>query len=176
MIRLFPLAAGVPAVAVVELARALGASTDSLWLANGQGTAAPRLRLPLSSHVLSSGFGLRAEPLDQPSMPRPGGGGLSSANAAVTPFSPLGFAPAARGAMAPHDVPIFAAGDGIVKGAAPKGRSGNWIEIDHPANPLVYSALRRSQLRGPDLDRFRKLVAADLAERQRETSAVSAGL
>ena len=45
-----------------------GAARDSFWLASGQGTDAPTLRLPLSSYVLSSGFGLRVDPLDQPPM------------------------------------------------------------------------------------------------------------
>jgi murein DD-endopeptidase MepM/ murein hydrolase activator NlpD len=34
--------------------------------------------------------------------------------------------------VAPTGTPIHAAGDGIVKGAEPKGRYGNWIEIEHP--------------------------------------------
>ena len=131
--------------------------------------------------------------------------------------------------VAPYGAPILAAGDGIVKGAEPKGRYGNWIEIDHPGdlatvyghlssfapgiavgspvsqgelighigltgrttgphvhfevrfkgrpvNPMVYSALKHPQLRGADLDRLRKLVARNLAERERETKAALAGL
>ena len=131
--------------------------------------------------------------------------------------------------VAPYGTPIHAAGDGVVKGAEPKGRYGNWIEIDHPGdlatvyghlssfapgiepgkqvsrgdvigyvgltgrttgphvhfevrfkgrpvNPMVYSALKHPQLRGPDLVRLRAVVARNLAERDRETRAASAGL
>jgi hypothetical protein len=45
-----------------------------------------------------------------------------------------------------------------------------------PVNPMVYSALKHPQLRGPDLDRFRKRVARDLADREREAKTASAGL
>jgi len=131
--------------------------------------------------------------------------------------------------VASYGSTIHAAGDGVVKGAEPKGRYGNWIEIDHPGdlatvyghlssfalgigpgkqvaqgdvigfvgltgrttgphvhfevrfkgrpvNPMVYSALKHPQLRGTDLDRLRKLVARNLAERERETKAALAGL
>ncbi|MBS0541439.1 MAG: M23 family metallopeptidase [Proteobacteria bacterium] len=263
----------------------LGAAHDDFWLANGRGTAPPQLRLPLDTYVLSSGFGLRVDPLDQPpllaqgigldhtigknrtskghdgSLPPglvsgPGGGGLSGAPVNVaTPLGlSLGLAPgssttrlmtatrglgARHGAMAlhegvdlvaPYGTPILAAGDGVVKGAEPKGRYGNWIEIDHegdlatvyghlssfaagiapgtrvsrgdvigyigltgrttgahvhfevrfkgrPVNAMVYSALKPAQLRGPDLDHLRKLVARDQAERELEAKAqLSAGL
>jgi hypothetical protein len=40
---------------------------------------------------------------------------------------------------------------------------------------MVYSALKHPQLRGPDLDRLRKLVVRNLAERERETKVASAG-
>ena len=249
-----------------------GAAHDSLWLANGQEAAATRLRFPLSGYILSSGFGLRVDPLDQlpmlalsggsagwapmgkgparPALP-PGlaagpGGGLASVNAATPLGMSLGLAPGAasivrtpalRGVMAlhegvdlvaPYGAPIFAAGDGFVKGAEPKGRYGNWIEIDHPGdlatvyghlssfapgiaagtpvtqgqligyigltgrttgphvhfevrfkgrpvNPMVYSALKHPQLRGSDLDRLRKLIARNLAERERDIRAASVG-
>ena len=119
--------------------------------------------------------------------------------------------------------PIYAAADGVVMGAAPNGRYGNWVRIDHEGklstvyghlsdfapgieegahvsqgdligfvgntgrstgshlhfeilsngkavNPLVYPALKRAQLRGADLERFRKQVKRALAERDRETA------
>ncbi|MEI6203533.1 MAG: M23 family metallopeptidase, partial [Enhydrobacter sp.] len=238
---------------------------DSLWFADGQAAITPTLRLPLSGFVLSSGFGLRVDPLDQPPLvalgigppgglllgkgparaalppglvSRPGGGGLSFTTATPSLATSPTFTPAARGVMAlhegvdlvaPYGAPIFAAGDGIVKGAEPKGRYGNWIEIEHPGdlatvyghlssfapgigvgspvsqgelighigltgrttgphvhfevrfkgrpvNPMVYSALKRPQLRGSDLDRLRRLIAHNLAERERETGAASARL
>jgi len=130
--------------------------------------------------------------------------------------------------VAAYGTPILSAGDGVVKGAEPKGRYGNWIQIDHegelstvyghlstfapgiepgirvsqgeiigyigltgrttgphvhfevrfkdrPVNPMIYSALKRTQLRGADLDRFRKLVARNTADRDREAKLASAG-
>jgi murein DD-endopeptidase MepM/ murein hydrolase activator NlpD len=265
--------AGTKSAIALHRFRPSGAAHDALWLANGQGAVAPTLRLPLASYILSSGFGLRVDPLDQPPMisfgagpvaglplgkgptrqalppglvSGPGGGGLSSVNVATPLGMSLGLAPnpltprlpVARGVMAlhegvdlvaPYGSPILAAGDGVVKGAEPKGRYGNWIEIDHPGdlatvyghlssfapgiqagtpvtrgqligyigltgrttgphvhfevrfkgrpvNPMVYSALKRPQLHGRDLDRFRKLVARNLAERESETRVGAAGL
>ena len=253
--------AGKKSAIALHRFRPPSASRDSLWFADGQAAITPTLRLPLSGFVLSSGFGLRVDPLDQPPLvalgigppgglllgkgparaalppglvSRPGGGGLSFTTATPSPT----FTPAARGVMAlhegvdlvaPYGAPIFAAGDGIVKGAEPKGRYGNWIEIEHPGdlatvyghlssfapgigvgspvsqgelighigltgrttgphvhfevrfkgrpvNPMVYSALKRPQLRGSDLDRLRRLIAHNLAERERETGAASARL
>lgn len=260
--------------------RPLGDASDSFWLPGGQGAAAPALRLPVSNYVVSSGFGLRVDPLDQPPMlalgSRPVDGRaiglammgkgpptesalpstLGATGARVNEPTSLGLtmglAPTSsttrlmaatrglggfHGAMAlhegvdlvaPYGAPILAAGDGVVKGAEPKGRYGNWIQIDHegelstvyghlssfapgiepgtkvsqgdvigyigltgrttgphvhfevrfkgrPVNPMVYSALKRSQLRGADLDHFRKLVARNLADREREAKVASAG-
>ena len=259
--------------------RPLGASSDSFWLAGGQSAAVPALRLPVSNYVVSSGFGLRVDPLDQPPMMALGGGpvvgqaigqamvgkgptagalppALGAAGARLnepTPFGlAMGLAPTSsttrlmaatrglggfRGTMALHEgvdlvaaygTPILAAGDGVVKGAEPKGRYGNWIQLDHegelstvyghlssfapgiepgakvsqgdiigyigltgrttgphvhfevrfkgrPVNPMVYSALKRTQLRGADLDRFRKQVTRETAERDREAKVASAG-
>ncbi len=261
--------------------RPFGAPHDSFWLANGQGASPSELRFPLPSYVVSSGFGLRVDPLDQPPVfalsagaaigqqlgkgPTRAGGlppGLGSGSGLMSPATmatPLALAPGAwaprvtpnrvvtapralggsvGGVMAlhegvdlvaPYGTPIHAAGDGVVKGAEPKGRYGNWIEIDHPGdlatvyghlasfapgiapgkqvsqgdvigfigltgrttgahvhfevrfkdrpvNPMVYSALKPPQLRGRDLDHFRKIVAHDLADRDREAKVASAGL
>jgi murein DD-endopeptidase MepM/ murein hydrolase activator NlpD len=43
--------------------------TERLWLASGEAATAPAMRLPLDTVVVSSGFGLRADPLDKPSGP-----------------------------------------------------------------------------------------------------------
>ena len=37
-----------------------------------------------------------------------------------------------------------------------------------PTNPVIHPSIKPSQLRGGDLERFRKVVARDLAEAQRE--------
>ena len=39
---------------------------ERFWMANGQAATPPPMRLPLESSPISSGFGLRADPFDQP--------------------------------------------------------------------------------------------------------------
>lgn len=245
---------------------------ERFWLTNGQAATPPSLRLPLETVSISSGFGLRADPFDQPpsmhaGKPQPMGGprrdkpalppGLPTGGALDMPrttiATPLGASsglsaygmpksavavvhPPVRSPrtlfmhegvdlVAPSGTPILAAADGIVVGAAPNGRYGNWIRIDHagglatvyghlsgfapaiqpgavvsrgdvigfvgstgrstgahvhfellsdgkPVNPITHPELKRAQLRGADLERFRKQVAASLAERDREAKAV----
>src|SRR5262249_38352396 len=122
-----------------------------------------------------------------------------------------------------------AAADGMVVGAAPNGRYGNWVRIEHSGklatvyghlmafapgiepgesvvrgeligfvgstgrstgahvhfelqvdgkavNPITHPELKTAQLRGPDLERLRKQVAASLAEREREEAVAASGL
>ncbi len=274
----------------------------SLWFTSGQGTLDPVLSLPLTPAIVTSGFGLRADPFDQPYkqllpmgpmaargpagaplldpgpkkwMPNSGplgagglavnqptaaglaaglapatatrgsvvGGGALAVNqptrrglaaGLVTPgmYMNFGHSPSYHGPMLMHagvdlkaspGTPIEAAGEGIVVGAQPNGRYGNWIEIDHgnhlatvyghlskyadgivpgvhvwkgqvigftgntghttgphlhfeiltnghPSNPIGHPATKRAQLRGPDLQQFHKVVAEDVAERQREAA------
>lgn len=191
---------------------------EQLWTDNGLGTGSAQLRMPLDRITVSSGFGLRVDPFDQP-----GTGGYSR--------TMTGFAARSRsGPYAMHEgvdlvahagTPIHAAGDGVVLGAEPKGRYGNWVEIEHkggfatvyghlsafgsgiapgaavrqgdvigfvgttgrttgphvhfellvngrPVNPISNLVLRHSRLLGPELGAYRKAVAADRAERERE--------
>ena len=200
----------------------------------------------------------KAEPMGGPmrSKALPPGlptGGTSGNGGVVNNATPLGAAlglspyggswqaaprPAAKSALfmhegvdlvAPAGTPIYAAADGIVVGAAPNGRYGNWIRIDHggklatvyghlmafapgiepgesvsrgeligfvgstgrstgahlhfeiqndgkAVNPITHPELKTTQLRGPDLDRFRKQVARSLEERAREAKVASTGL
>jgi murein DD-endopeptidase MepM/ murein hydrolase activator NlpD len=231
---------------------------EELWSNSGQGTADPQLRMPVDDIVISSGFGLRVDPFDQPAVR---GMGMGPLHTPVLPPSPLmqhvntatplgqslGLTPnayvgafaafAARGRssggmamhegvdlVAPPGTPIHAAGDGVVKGAEPKGRYGNWVEIEHegklatvyghlssfapgiacgvevhqgdvigyvgttgrttgphvhfevlangrPTNPITSPAVKHPQLQAADLVAFRKLMAQDQAERQREEKA-----
>ena len=148
--------------------------TERFWLANGQQATPPSMRMPLEIISVSSGFGLRADPFDQPppvavsGKPAPMGGpkrsaslppglptgGVSGNSPALTAnmATPLGTAfglvpygnwqaaPRAVHAMfmhegvdlvAPFGTLVYAAADGVVVGAAPNGRYGNWIRIEH---------------------------------------------
>ena len=148
--------------------------TERFWLANGQQATPPSMRLPLDIVSVSSGFGLRADPFDQPppvsvsGKPAPMGGpkrsallppglptgGVSGISPPLTAnmATPLGAAfglmpygnwqaaPRAAHAMfmhegvdlvAPSGTMVYAAADGVVVGAAPNGRYGNWIRIEH---------------------------------------------
>jgi murein DD-endopeptidase MepM/ murein hydrolase activator NlpD len=185
---------------------------EAFWFANGQGTQAAQIQMPLRNISVSSGFGLRADPFDQPwartvpmgpvvgpgpsaagpltpgafpsanwkpktsqGQPKPQAAAQTQGQAKsplVNPMispSPLGAAadsvnkPTALGVamglsptpvrsfggfkqgggsgglfmhegvdlVASPGTPIMAAADGIVVGAEPKGRYGNWIEIMH---------------------------------------------
>ena len=230
---------------------------ERFWLANGEAATAPSMRLPLDSVTVSSGFGMRADPFDQPPPSKSIGkrapmggpdqptGSVSARGSALNVATPrgiaLGLAPSPglkappRGfptvfmhegvdLSAPIGTPIYAASAGSVVGAAPNGGYGNWIRIDHPGklstvyghlsefapgikegvqvgqgdligfvgntgrstgphlhfeilssgkpvDPLSYPEIKREQLRGADLRRFRGQVERAVAERDRETAA-----
>jgi murein DD-endopeptidase MepM/ murein hydrolase activator NlpD len=149
---------------------------ERLWFTNGLSATPPSMRLPLDIISVSSGFGLRADPFDQPrplaatGKPAPMGGphknkqlppglptgGTSGNGGPVNMATPLGAAlglspyggaggwqaaaPRRSSALfmhegidlvAPTGTPVYAAADGIVVGAAPNGRYGNWVRIEH---------------------------------------------
>jgi murein DD-endopeptidase MepM/ murein hydrolase activator NlpD len=128
---------------------------EQLWLESGEALAPPAMRLPLADINVSSGFGVRADPFDQP---RKGGLGAPSqlgrvgatVNQATARGIALGLAPgpgqragtASKGGAvffmhngvdlaAPPGTPVLAAKDGTVVGAAANGGYGNWIRIQH---------------------------------------------
>ncbi len=245
---------------------------ERLWFANGLSATPPSMRMPLEVISVSSGFGLRADPFDQPpvlsatgkkepmggplrSRSLPPGlptGGTSGNGGSINMATPLGAAmglapygnwqasvPKANiqralfmhegiDLVAPAGTPVYAAADGVVVGAAPNGRYGNWIRIDHgnklttvyghlmafapgiepgetvtrgeligfvgstgrstgahlhfevqtdgkPVNPITHPELKAMQLRGLDLERFRKQLARSLEERTREDKVAEAG-
>jgi murein DD-endopeptidase MepM/ murein hydrolase activator NlpD len=246
--------------------RAHKQAAERFWLANGEAAASPQIRLPLHKIAVASGFGLRADPFDQPGWPsaiQPLGKGsrgrapspLTAVNVPTALALTFGLKAAStrgsggsRGAtLRMHDgvdlaaemgTPILAAGDGIVVGAEFKGGYGNWISIEHdsassgagdgfrhparlmtvyghlsafsegilpgkrvrqgevigfvgstgrstgphlhfeslhhgkPTNPMVDLALRPEQLRGGELERFKKMMIRDLQERQREAGTI----
>jgi len=84
--------------------RPLKASVDSFWLSTGQAATPPGIRLPLETITVSSGFGMRADPFDQPM--RGIGQPMRSGDAwrgKVTPAAnaPAGKAPATTMAVKP---------------------------------------------------------------------------
>ena len=52
----------------LELHRFRPANTaqETFWLTNGQGTSPPQLEMPIKSITVTSGFGMRVDPMDQP--------------------------------------------------------------------------------------------------------------
>jgi murein DD-endopeptidase MepM/ murein hydrolase activator NlpD len=283
--------------------RPIKATSDSFWLSSGRAATSAGIKLPLDTITVSSGFGMRADPFDQPLRGRLGvpvnvavNGPAKTASAAPAktasaaprsakggpPIAPSPFTnpmlsvntPTAMGltaglvapgsslaaysaytsykgfvthapAMFMHEgvdlaadigTPIHAAGDGIVRGAELKGGYGNWIEIDHddlqaaaangkpakistvyghlsafargiapgvrvkqgdvigfvgstgrstgphlhfeilqnghPTNPMISQTLRPEQLKGGELERFKKVIARDLSQRQSEAGSI----
>ena len=73
---------------------------ERLWLANGEAAEAPPIRLPLDIVSVSSGFGLRPDPLDKPTSGAPAVGPLpdppSPPAAAKSAPAPEQVAPAAE--------------------------------------------------------------------------------
>ena len=292
-------------IVAIHRFRPMKAAAESFWLSTGQAVTPVAIKLPLDSIAVSSGFGMRADPFDQPirgggqPLVRAGGqswrGKVTAAPGAATPGAaapaakktaatkPLGGPPPApspftnpmiasvneptsaglqAGLIAPastaflgftsrapslymHEgvdlaadvgTPIHAAGDGVVKGAQLNGGYGNWIEIEHdgvevtplngkkatvstvyghlsafasgirpgvrvkqgdvigfvgstgrstgphlhfeilqnghPTNPMISPTLRAEQLKGGDLERFKKAVARDLSQRQAEANSI----
>jgi murein DD-endopeptidase MepM/ murein hydrolase activator NlpD len=136
--------------------------TEQLWLSNGVSLAEPAMRLPLDAVNVSSGFGVRADPFEQPTHglgapSRLGTVGATVNNATARGIA-LGLAPAPgktvpRGGttfllhqgvdlLATSGTPVYAAADGTVVGAAPNAGYGNWIRIQHARNvATVYGHL-----------------------------------
>jgi murein DD-endopeptidase MepM/ murein hydrolase activator NlpD len=135
---------------------------EQLWLASGEALAAPAMRLPLETISVTSGFGVRADPFEQPQhglgAPSKLGAVGATINTATARGIALGLAPApgktaGKGGaaflmhngvdlLAPTGTPVLAAASGTVVGAAPNAGYGNWIRIDHAQNvATVYGHL-----------------------------------
>jgi murein DD-endopeptidase MepM/ murein hydrolase activator NlpD len=107
---------------------------------------------------VSSGFGVRADPFEQPQhglgAPSRLGTVGATINTATARGIALGLAPApgksaARGGatflmhngvdlVAPTGTPVLAAASGTVVGAAPNAGYGNWIRIEHAQNLATF--------------------------------------
>ena len=122
--------------------RAGRARQERLWLANGESAAPAGLRWPLDEINVSSGFGLRSDPIARPVAiaARPVATSARGRNKKTASGGPVRPGPIARRALLMHQgvdfaaetgAPIHAAAAGTVTGARPNGGYGNWIEIDH---------------------------------------------
>ena len=215
--------------------RAGRARQEKLWLANGEAAIPAGMRWPLDEINVSSGFGLRSDPLSRPIAiaAKPVAVSAGGRNRKTASGGPVRPGPIVRRALLMHQgvdfaaetgTPIHAAAAGTVTGARPNGGYGNWIEINHddglktvyghlsafardliegawvergqligfvgstgrstgphlhfelhhngvPTNPVVHPAVRRLQMRGGDLARFRRLVARDLEEARQKCDA-----
>ena len=192
-------------------------AAERFWLGNGEAAGLTAMRLPLDVVTVSSGFGMRPDPLDKPGramgpLPDPQSAAVATAEPPPPPAPPpapkaeptrpnrtpifsgfngphpggdLGRPGSFRPMEVPHrrakpaepvqpvaaaapppppplpappkprlfmhegldlvaitGTPIYAAAAGVVAGAAPNGRYGNWIQIDHPGRvTTVYGHL-----------------------------------
>jgi murein DD-endopeptidase MepM/ murein hydrolase activator NlpD len=215
-----------------------GAWPQANWKPNTQSAPSP-LKNPATTvnpvtNLKPSPLGPSAATVNTPTPLGLAMGLAPAANRSFGGFKP----PAANGGLFMHEgvdlvaapgTPIAAAASGIVVGAEPKGRYGNWIEIAHdgtyggklatvyghlsafapgiaagvrveqgdiigftgstgrttgphlhfellvngrPTNPISNPATRHGQLRGPEMLQFKKVVARDLAEREREAKSM----
>jgi murein DD-endopeptidase MepM/ murein hydrolase activator NlpD len=133
---------------------------ERLWLAGGEAATPPSMRLPLDAVTVSSGFGLRADPLDKPSAMAPAMGPLPD---------PAKSVPAAYvevPAPAPEQ-PVVAPREEPAKPARRQMHSGFF-----PGQPGFggFSMNSRPALDGTDLQR---LVAERDAEARRAAAAQS---
>ncbi len=136
--------------------------SEQLWLASGESLSPPAMRIPLEAVNVSSGFGVRADPFEQPrhglGAPSVVGSVGATINTATARGIALGLAPApGRNARRPgatflmhqgvdlvaaSGTPVHAAADGAIVGAAPNAGYGNWIRIQHAHNvATVYGHL-----------------------------------
>jgi len=228
--------------------RTARAKQERLWLGNGEAAAPASLRWPLDEINVSSGFGLRSDPIAKPvatavAAAKPvvtaakGKGKARNNKTSTATGGPVRPGPVPKRLLLMHQgvdfaaesgTPIHAAAAGMVTGARPNGGYGNWIEITHddglktiyghlsafaadliegafvergqligfvgstgrstgphlhfelhhngvPTNPVVHPAVRRLQMRGGDMARFRRLVARDLEEARRDCDVGCAG-
>jgi murein DD-endopeptidase MepM/ murein hydrolase activator NlpD len=97
---------------------------DRFWLASGQEAATAAVRLPLEGDVnISSGFGMRADPL-RPSRASSRSGGQWNSTGQRYMHEGVDL-------VAPTGTPVYAAADGVVLLAGRDGGYGNAVRIDH---------------------------------------------
>ncbi|MGD9883504.1 MAG: M23 family metallopeptidase [Reyranella sp.] len=129
---------------------------DGFWLANAQAAVAPSMRMPLDVISISSGFGLRPDPFEQPrplaatGKPAPMGGPKQRNGSSLPPGLPTGAVGYGKPAAPIGAVPIYMNPDGtwkmsLTKGAAPKRSSGalfmhDGVDLVAPTGTPVHAA------------------------------------
>ena len=97
-------------------------------------TLKPAVTPPMSTALMP----VNPEPLTVTTVPAGPPAGVSDVIVGTAPTKKLTVAEPAKllstsgPLVAPPGTPLVAAVDGVVKGAEPKGRYGNWVEIEHP--------------------------------------------
>ena len=136
---------------------------ERLWLASGEAATPPSMRLPLDTMTVSSGYGLRADPLDKPP-----GTGTGTALAMGPLPDPAKSVPAAYVEAPAPEQPVVAPQEEPVKPARRQARG----EL-FPGQPgfAGFTMTSRSALDGTDLQR---VVAERDAEARRAAAARAA--
>ena len=131
---------------------------ERFWLASGEAATPPSMRLPLDTMTVSSGYGLRADPLDKPP-----GTGTGTALAMGPLPDPAKSVPAAYVEAPAPEQPVVAPQEEPVKPARRRGEL-------FPGQPGFsgFTTNSRSALDGTDLQR---LVAQRDAEARRAAAA-----
>lgn len=178
------MATGVGRVLWVELAtKAKGAvaihrfrpagGIERFWLANGEQAAPPSLRLPLDSVTVSSGYGLRVDPLDKPSGTAVAMGPLRPSPqpvAAAATNAPATTAPVVRPSMPPHEEQAQPA-----RRPAMRNFPGGSFGFGHgTAGPSIGPSLDIGQFEREVAEARRRAAAAEAAARAAEKSAQTA--
>jgi murein DD-endopeptidase MepM/ murein hydrolase activator NlpD len=128
---------------------------DRFWLANGQAAVAPSMRMPLDVISISSGFGLRSDPFEQPrplaatGKPAPMGGPKRTGSS-LPPGLPTGAVGYGMPAAPIGSVPIYMNPDGtwkrsLTKATPTKRSSGalfmhDGVDLVAPAGTAIHAA------------------------------------
>ena len=97
--------------------------TEQFWLSGGQAASAPAIRLPLDVVSVTSGFGMRSDPLGH-GRPPAGTGGQWNGTGRLYMHEGVDLA-------ALSGTPVYAAADGVIMLAGRDQGYGNAVRIDH---------------------------------------------
>jgi len=128
---------------------------ERFWLASGQAAVAPSMRMPLDVISISSGFGLRPDPFEQPrplaatGKPEPMGGSKQRTGSSLPPGLPTGAVGYGKPPAPIGAIPIYMNPDGSWKlsmqKATPKRASGalfmhDGVDLVAPTGTPIHAA------------------------------------